>query len=155
MLECEISRENGDSARIRLRGAITERAEFDTLDVDGDRLVLIADGLRYINSSGLQRLWEFLKPLAKRCKVEVERCSPALVTQLNLMPALADCCRVRSVIAPLECSECVAETDILVQVPDDGSAPVVPERTCEVCGSAMELAELEERYFSFLQNATA
>jgi len=155
MLECEIVHEDGDHALIRLRGAITEVARFDTLEVEGDRIVLIADGLRYINSSGLQRLWEFLRPLAQRCVIEIERCSPALVTQLNLMPALADCCRVRSIIAPLECTECVAETDILVQVPDAGGVPAVPARRCEVCGGAMELAELEDRYFAFLRTSAA
>ena len=150
MLEWEISQGEANEERVRLKGAITEQACFDDLVLEGDRLVLVADGIRYINSTGLQRLWKFLEPLAARCTIEVERCSPALVTQLNLMPALADCLRVRSIIAPLECKECVAETDILLHVPSAGGIPAVPPRRCEVCGDAMVLGELVERYFSFL-----
>jgi hypothetical protein len=150
MLEWEISPGGAKVVRVRLKGAITERASFDDLTLEGDRLVLVADGIRYINSTGLQKLWKFLEPLAARCTIEVERCSPALVMQLNLMPALADCLRVHSIIAPLECKECVAETDILLQVPSAGGMPAVPPRRCEVCGDAMVLSELEERYFSFL-----
>lgn len=137
--------------RVRLRGAIDERACFDGLAGEAAELVLVADGVRYINSTGLKRFWAFLEPLAQRCTVVLERCSPAFVTQLNLTPALADSVRVRSLIAPLECTECVAEADILVEIPPEGGEPTVPSRTCEVCGAAMVLAELEERYFAFLR----
>jgi len=149
MLEWTIKQTEGEPLSIRFRGAITEAACFDDLAVDGTHVVLVVDGIRYINSTGLQRLWAFLEPLAKRCSVVLERCSPAIVVQLNMMPALADCVKVRSVIAPLECAECIAETDVLITI-DGGGPPVFTARACEVCGGAMVLSELEERYFAFL-----
>ena len=143
--------DDGEQARIRLRGTINERTTFDEWAVDGPRLVLIADGVRYINSTGLKRFWAFLQPLTTRYAIRFERCSPALVAQLNMMPALAESVSVRSLIAPLECTECVAETDVLVEVSDGQPRPSVPARTCEICGAPMVLAELEERYFAFLR----
>ncbi len=148
MLEWTIERVDGAPISIRFKGAITEAACFDELAVVGTEVVLVVDGVRYINSTGLQRLWGFLEPLAKRCRIQLDRCSPAVVVQLNMMPALADCVNVRSVIAPLECTECIAETDVLIEV--DEGAPAIPARACEVCGAKMVLAELEQRYFAFL-----
>ena len=152
MLEWDIesSPNGGDSTRIRLRGAIDERTRLEDIPLGGDPLVLIADGIRYINSTGLRRLWAFVEPIAQRRPIAVERCSPALVGQLNLTPALAESLTVRSIIAPLECTECVAETDVLLPVPERG-VPAVPARRCEICGAEMVLAELEERYFAFLR----
>jgi hypothetical protein len=148
VLEWTVSAPEGDRATVRLRGAITEAASFEQLALSAAQVVLVADGIRYINSTGLQRLWGLIEPLARRCSIEVERCSPALVAQLNMMPALAACVRVTSIIAPLECSQCVAEADTLLPVGD--GPPTVPPRRCEVCGGDMVLAELEERYFAFL-----
>jgi hypothetical protein len=140
-----------DEMRVRLNGEVTERVSFDALQLEAPRVVLIADGLRFINSVGVQRLHAFLQALTKRSRVFAERCSPSFVTQLNLMPSLSECMTVRSVIAPLECMECVAETDILIAVGAGPEPPEVPARRCEVCGAALVLAELEERYFAFLR----
>lgn len=149
MLEWTIEQADGAPLSIRFKGAITEAACFDDLTVDGTQVVLVVDGVRYINSTGLQRWWAFLEPLAKRCTVVLDRCSPAIVVQLNMMPALADCVSVRSIIAPLECTECIAETDVLLRLAD-GGVPDIPARTCEICGGDMVLSEPAERYFAFL-----
>jgi anti-anti-sigma regulatory factor len=148
MLEWTISAGRG-CQRIRFKGAITEATSFDELEIAGDRVVLVTDGVRYVNSTGLQRLWQFIEPLRTHCHIVIERCSPAIVAQLNMMPALADCVEVMSLIAPLECVDCIAEMDVLL--PIAGScAPDVPARRCEVCGGDMVLAEQRERYFAFL-----
>ena len=137
-------------ARVRLKGEITEAVHFDGRHIDADEVVLVGDGVRYINSTGVKRLLEYLEQQARRGHVVAERWSPALVAQLNLMPRLASCVSIRSVIAPLECRECVAMVDILVDVDGAQRVPALPARRCEVCGGEMELAELEGRYFAFL-----
>ncbi len=137
-------------ARVRLKGEITEAVQFDHHQIDAAELVLIGDGVRYINSTGVKRLLEYLEGQARRGRVIAERWSPALVAQLNLMPRLAQCVQIRSVVAPLECRDCVAMVDILVDVDGAVRVPALPQRHCEVCGGEMELAELEGRYFAFL-----
>jgi len=153
MLTWDVSRDQDGVVRLRLKGAITEAVTFDDLarelEAAGPHVVLIGDGVRYINSVGVKRLWRFLASLAERGRVDLERCSPSLCAQLNLVPALTACVRVVSIIAPLECTECIAETHILLDMPATGGTPDVPAYPCPVCGAVMELAELEQLYFAF------
>jgi len=133
---------------VRLSGDLTEKVDLAELHIDDGTVLFIVDGVRHINSQGVQRLFHFIKALAERATIEVARCSPSFVHQLNMVPGLAQHVRVRSVIAPMECTECVAEADTLVAV-DGPGIPTMEPRACEVCGAAMELAELEDRYFAF------
>lgn len=149
MLEWTIITKSDEEVCVRLKGDITERVTFDDLELDRAHVVLVPDGIRYVNSTGVKRLLEFLEDCRRHASVELERCSPAIVAQLNLVPRLADCVQVRSVIAPLECAECVAVRDVLVTLRPGAGAPEVAELACEVCGAPMLLAELEERYFAF------
>jgi hypothetical protein len=152
MLKWQITSQESGETRVRLKGDITERVSFDDLDLEGDHIVLVPDGIRYINSTGVKRLLKFMEVCCDTAKVTLERCSPAIVAQLNLVPRLADCVSVRSVIAPLECVECVAVNDVLVELGDAVEPPELPARECAVCGAKMQLAELEERYFSFMSS---
>jgi len=150
MLEWSVISKSPQETRMRLKGDITERVTFDDLELEGATVVLVPDGIRYVNSTGVKRFLEFLENCCKTSNVALERCSPSIVAQLNLVPRLADCVHVRSVIAPLECAECVAVRDILVELERGAGPPEVEERACDVCGAPMLLAELEERYFAFL-----
>jgi len=147
-------REDG-AVEVRLRGSITEVADFSGLSdlsfgSGGARVALVADGVRFINSTGVLRFGDALARLAASATVTLERCSPTMVAQLNMIPSLLEGVTVSSVMAPLECSECVAEVTTLIQLNDAGGVPEVPARACEVCGSPLQLAELESRYFAFL-----
>ena len=150
MIEWTVARRPNGEVEIRLRGSITEVADFSPLTVDAPRIVLVADGLRFINSTGTLLLQKLLERLRKTSEIAFERCSPTLVAQFNMVPSLAEQGLIRSVITPLECGECVAEADALLDVSTATGIPALPERACEVCGAAMELAELEARYFGFL-----
>ena len=147
MFEWTINSPAAGLTEVRLKGEITEQVDFSKLELAGTDIFLIGDGVRYINSTGVKRLLAFLEELAGRATLHAVRWSPALVAQLNHMPRLAANLEIESVIAPLECSECVAVVDVLVEVA--GSAPIVAARACEVCGAKMQLAELERRYFAF------
>lgn len=148
MLEWSTRTRDDGTLEVRLTGDLTEKVDLGELRIDGDAVLFIADGVRHINSQGVQRLFHFIKALAENTRIEVARCSPSFVHQLNMVPELAHCVSVRSVIAPMECTECVAETDTLVRL-DGHGIPNMADRACEVCGATMELAELEERYFAF------
>lgn len=149
MLEWKISKGGDGQLQVRLSGDLTEKVDFSELAIDAGAVTFVADGIRHINSQGVKRLFDFVKELAQRAQIRASRCSPSFVHQLNMVPELARCLTVVSVIAPMECTECVAEADTLVSLPANGEMPVLAPRACEVCGAAMELAELEERYFAF------
>ena len=149
MLEWKISTGDDGQLQVRLSGDLTEKVDVSELIIDAGAVTFIADGIRHINSQGVKRLLDFVKELAARARIRASRCSPSFVHQLNMVPELARCLTVVSVIAPMECTECVAEADTLVTLPARGEMPALAARPCEICGAAMELAELEERYFAF------
>lgn len=153
MLEWQTSTGGDGGVEIRLSGDLTEKVDLSELEITGDSVLLIADGVRHINSQGVKRLFDFIKTLAETTKISVSRCSPSFVHQLNMVPGLVQFIEIRSVIAPLECTECVAEADTLVPVNGEARLPQLPNRACEICGADMELAELEERYFAFAKPA--
>lgn len=129
---------------------INEHSDLSAILESDDTLVLDLGEVRSINSTGVRTLIHFIEKLGKDRVVLAARCSPVFVGQLNYIPMLAKRLSVQSVIAPLECPHCLELRDVLVEV-DVGVEPEIPSMTCEQCGTAMELADLQERYFAFLE----
>ncbi len=154
MLEWQKHTADDGRVQVRLTGDLTEKVDLKELTIDAASVLFIVDGVRHINSQGVKRFFEFIKDLSERTKIEAVRCSPSFVHQLNMLPELAEYINVSSVIAPMECTECVAEADTLIAVTGNGEVPSLGQRACEVCGGEMELAELEERYFAFAKADT-
>jgi len=136
---------------ITLEGDIAEGASFSDIQVHGRRIVLQLAGVDRINSRGLNAFMDFLKRLSLRAAVEAEQCSPAVVVQLNLNPALTSMLAIGSVMVPLECPSCDFESVTPVPVAGLERAPAVEAPPCSECGAAMVVAEPEERYFAFLR----
>lgn len=137
------------SAR-RLPADIDEDSDLSALMALNGALVLNLQHVRTINSAGARKLMQLVDQADPERPLIVERCSPVVVQQLNLFPLLARRLRVLSVIAPLECAGCLAQQDVLVDV-STGRRPDLPHLVCERCGAPMELADLPERYFAFLE----
>jgi ABC-type transporter Mla MlaB component len=140
---------------VLLEGEITEHS-YELLQLRGQlekkarRVVFDLAGIRRINSAGVHKLIRFLQVLEKSCRLEAERCSPAIVNQLNMLPELCRRMQVRSIIVPLECFDCCAEHEITYELSGDAEAPSIPEVPCDECNGKMVLAEPEDRYFAFL-----
>jgi anti-anti-sigma regulatory factor len=148
MLNWRISPRAGDETLVMVYGEITEATSFrDLLALRGSATLDLA-GVRRLNSFGVRELVDFLDTLGSHCLLAAERCSPAVVTQLNLLPELTRHLAIRSVMAPMECPACFHEREVLVDV--RGGRHAVPKTPCDECEAPMELAEPEERYFAFL-----
>jgi hypothetical protein len=104
--------------------------------------------VRYINSEGSRRLLQFLDGL-HGVELIGELASPAVVELMNMVPVLAKKIRIESVIVPIECPECMHESDIRVRIPSGGGIPPMELPPCDDCGATTELAVLEDRYFAF------
>jgi CheY-like chemotaxis protein len=129
---------------------INEHSDLSALMGSDGMLVLDLEHVRAINSAGVRKLIELVEHMDDEVVVVAERCSPIVVGQLNLLPVLARRLSVRSVIAPMECSDCLGQRDVMVEV-SAGRRPDLPQLDCERCGAPMELADLPERYFAFLE----
>jgi hypothetical protein len=134
-----------------LEGDLTEVESLAALHIDTDSVILNLARIRYINSEGSRRFLEFIRKLAADREITAELCSPAVVQLLNFVPLLATYLRIKSVIIPTECIICEEEGDVRVILPADGKLPKITYPKCKECGGSTKPAELEERYFAFLQ----
>jgi hypothetical protein len=134
---------------VSLIGELTEAANIEPLLRVTPPVVLELSGLRYINTPGSLLLSNLLEKLQGR--VSAERCSPTVVRQLNLLPALSDLLPVKSVILPHECPTCHVEHNVLIEI-EDGT-PVLLTRRCGTCFGLLEPDEPTSTYFAFLEKA--
>ena len=74
----------------------------------------------------------------------------ALVSQINLVTFFAERHFIDSVMAPFVCAGCGASSIDEVAVRDVRDYRP-PERRCGSCGGALELDDLPEDYFAFVE----
>ncbi|MFH0901651.1 MAG: hypothetical protein V2A73_13570 [Pseudomonadota bacterium] len=131
--------ENADFSELRrrLRGAVS----FDLGEV------------RRINSCGVREWVNFVRDLPAVSILSFTHCSPAIVTQLNMIYNFRGSALIRSFLAPYRCEACGYEEEKLLDVQSHfpvRNQAVVPDFSCDKCGSKMELDDLPDRYLSFL-----
>jgi anti-anti-sigma regulatory factor len=151
MLHWKISARGGTGTHVMLYGEINEGTTFGELKRLKGRVVMDLAGVKRINSFGVRELLTFFETVRSGAQVETERCSPAIVNQLNLLPTLSRAMIVRSILAPVECPGCLQELEVEVPLRGGGGPGSVPATQCDDCGGPMELSEPAERYFAFLE----
>ena len=151
MLNWKITARGTDRTVVLMYGEITEAVSFGELTKLNGRVVLDLAGVRRINSFGVRELLNFFEALRRSCQLEAERCSTAIVTQLNMLPEFTRHLKVRSILAPMECPRCLHEQEISVEMSTPGRRPTLPSTICDRCHTPMQLAEPEERYFAFVE----
>jgi len=137
---------------VTFEGEVTENVDFESLPHrSSEQLVLDLSGVRRLNSQGVHGFLQFLRELSEDGLITAERCSPAIIMQLNMLPSMAGLVTVRSLYVPMECDRCNLEREVLLEIPrGQRTVPALPTTRCSKCGDAMTLAEVPERYFAFL-----
>jgi anti-anti-sigma regulatory factor len=151
MLNWKVTARGPDRTVVLMYGEITESVSFGELTQLRGRVTLDLAGIRRINSFGVRELLNFFDHLQRSCQIEGERCSSAVVMQLNMLPEFTRHLRVRSILVPLECPRCLQEKEIPVELGATSARPKIPATMCDRCHTAMHLSEPEERYFAFLE----
>ncbi|GAB4557602.1 MAG: hypothetical protein Tsb0020_01880 [Haliangiales bacterium] len=138
-------------------GEIDENADFADLRRQLRGAVIFhLEGIRRINSCGVREWVNFVRDLPDVTELTFTRCSPAIVTQLNMIYNFRGAAQIRSFYAPYVCDHCTAEEDKLLDVKTQfpgGSISDVPSFTCSRCQHPMEFDDLPERYLAFLMEA--
>lgn len=141
---------------VEFTGEIDENADFTELKkrLRGPVVFQLAE-IRRINSCGVREWVNFVRDLPVVTELTFSHCSPAIVTQLNMIFNFRGTAKVRSFYAPYICEACGHEEDKLLDVQSQfpGGKFRAPEFTCEKCGAAMEFDDLPERYLSFLNES--
>ncbi len=139
---------------VALNGVLDENADLRPLgDLRGEVSIDLS-GVRRISSTGVREWIELMRILGDHCRLSLVACSPASVTQLNLIANFRGRAQVESFMAPYECPSCHAEHEVLVDsfTVLRGGGLSLPMQSCPDCGSTMELTELPERYLTFLMD---
>lgn len=156
MLSWHIDR-RPEATMVKFIGEIDENADFAELRhrLEGP-VVFHLGSIRRINSCGVREWVNFVRDLPGVTELTFTNCSPAIVTQLNMIYNFRGNARVRSFYAPYVCENCNLEVDKLLEVEElfpEGRIDRLPEFVCERCQDPMEFDDLPERYLSFLMEA--
>ncbi len=139
---------------VRISGSITEEADLHALVAlgDGGTLRLDLAGVDEINSCGVREWIRFVRRVSETARgLELVRCSPAIVRQLNMVSNFRGAGQVTSVMLPYYCASCGTEQEQLLEVPEGGSPPQIPTSiTCRHCGGAAEFDDLPDSYMGFV-----
>ena len=145
-LRWTVATDHHTGTHVCLIGEITENARVAGLRELPRPLVLDLSGVRYINTAGSLWLVNLLEEMGGG--IAAERCSPAVVRQLNLLPHLSDHLKVLSVVLPYECPSCNVDYSVVVSV--GTKRPALPERRCGSCNTTLVPDDPVDYYFAFL-----
>jgi predicted RNA-binding Zn-ribbon protein involved in translation (DUF1610 family) len=88
-------------------------------------------------------------------RIVLERVADVLITQVNMVPELAQAVTVTSFHAQYACPSCGAEHVPLVHVAAHAQLlhlNAAPQLPCPECGKPSELADFPERYLSIFKS---
>ncbi len=149
-------RERPGMTTVEFVGEIDENADFADLRrrLRGPVAFMLGE-VRRINSCGVREWVNFVRDLPHVTELSFSHCSPAIVTQLNMIYNFRGRAKIRSFYAPYVCDTCGREEEQLIDVPSQGPGvrPSLPTFACPDCQAAMEFDDLPERYLSFLAEA--
>lgn len=143
----------GGMTVVELAGAINERADLKRISVRvvGPEVVLRLSRISRINSVGQLHWSAFLRGLVRGgYDIRIHELSPAMVRQLSTIEGFCLGLPVESFYAPLYCRRCDAERSVLLETAD-ARTNGMGSHLCASCGHAMDLDEVEQSYFAFLQ----
>ena len=150
-------KERPGNTTVELFGEVDENADFSELRrrLKGPVVFQLAE-VRRINSCGVRERVNFIRDLPDVTNLTFKDCSPAIVTQLNMIYNFRGQAEIQSFYAPYVCENCNHEEELLLEVEarfPGGDISEVPEFPCPECGEVMEFDDLPERYLSFLSEA--
>jgi len=134
---------------IKLRGDINENCEMGAVFGRSGPVRVDLSDVASLNSRGIH-LWT--QASSKRdlaLRLYFERCSPPVVSQFNMLPALAASGIILSIQAPYVCPSCGRESIEELSM-DELRAHGLPARQCQACASPLEFDDMPEEYFAFM-----
>src|SRR5512143_3094438 len=147
----------GDVSYVKLGGVIDEDNELgDLVDkIPSGTAVIDLGEIERINSCGVRDWVNWLTKVEKGGgRIVLVECSPAIVSQINLVNNFTGSGGVKSFFAPYFCPNCDREKVLLVEASEMGPPPHrAPTCRCDECDGVMDFDDMEDSYFAFLGTA--
>jgi anti-anti-sigma regulatory factor len=148
---------HGDWDHVTYVGPINEDAEVHLGSVPGklgSKVLINFKQVQFVNSCGVRAWINFLRELEKGREIIFEECTPEIMSQINMIPNFKSTATIRSLYAAYACPNCDHQSWRLFQ--DGENMPASPEddispQSCEKCGNEMEMEELEDEFFAWLE----
>lgn len=146
----------GEYDQINFAGDINEDAEVHLQKLLGtlrDKIVFNLRSVETVNSCGVRAWINFMRAAEQGRQIVFEECTPEIVSQINMIPNFKGNARVHSVYASYACEHC--DNEQLKLFEEGRNLPTSPsdeieQLACPKCGEIMEMDELEEEFFSWL-----
>src|SRR5215470_17417507 len=146
-----------DVTYVKMGGVIDEDNELGDLTerIAAGTVVIDLGEIERINSCGVRDWVNWLTRVEKAgSRVVFVECSPAIVSQINLVNNFTGQGVVKSFFAPYFCPNCDREKVLLVEAAEMGPSPHrAPVCRCDECDGVMEFDDMEDSYFAFLGTA--
>ncbi len=153
-LVCDIT-ETERMAYVRLAGVIDEDNGLAELVKRINRPTVVIDtaDVDRINSCGVRDWVTWLGELEKAgAEPFLVECSPAIMTQVNLVNNFIGSGTIKTFYAPYFCAACNTDKMLLIDVDEALQAQPFrpPTCRCDQCDHTMEFDDIESSYFAFL-----
>jgi serine/threonine protein kinase len=142
---------------LELEGEINETSDLGAVFARSGAVHLDLSQVTRINSAGIRAWLDAALARDDGLEISFERCSYALVSQLNMHPELTEGVRVASITAPYYCPNCRLEVAEVLQVEalaasqlDRSGEIEAPCHKCPECNCELQFEALPEEYFAFL-----
>jgi anti-anti-sigma factor len=146
-----------DVTYVKLGGVIDEDNELTDLTdrIPAGTAVIDLGEIERINSCGVRDWVNWLTKVERNGgRVVLVECSPAIVSQINLVNNFTGQGVVKSFFAPYFCPNCDREKVLLVEAGEMGPPPHrAPTCRCDECDGVMDFDDMEDSYFAFLGTA--
>ncbi|MEM9452670.1 MAG: hypothetical protein AAGF11_00725 [Myxococcota bacterium] len=142
--------ERVEATWVRLSGAVTGQADFETLlaQLGPGPVIVDLSGVTRLNSIGIRHWVDFATRLCRGRRVELRDCSPAFVEQLMLIEHMQGNTEIRSIQLPFSCEACDHGYDQTLAITELTELPSTTP--CPRCATPSELDDLPERYVPLL-----
>lgn len=142
--------------QVSYTGPINEDAEIHLRPIIaqlGSNIIFNFRKVEYINSCGVRAWINFLRDAEQGRRVIFEECTPEIVSQINMIPNFRGSAHIKSVYASYACEKCGHHQWHLFEegrnMPSS-SGDDIQSPKCAKCSSAVEMEELEDEFFAWL-----
>ena len=134
--------------QLAIRGIVDETCDLRRIYMMGTAVHLDLSQVTQVNSGGVRTWIEAYQNRDPEVSILFEKCSPAVVSQINMVSIFSEHHEIRSILGPYYCPECDQES-LREMTVDEIRSGVPPRHACNECQVELEFDELPEEYFLF------